>query len=206
MAYAVYLYFSGLSLRRAARALRLIVSRSHVSMWRWVQRLGPILGSIGADPREVHRIFVDETMVNLGGTPAWIWVAFEPDLHRCMPIHREARPQVQWGPDPHGGCAGARMRAGAERAVYDRPLRNLMERMVQYLKDRTEAFDDLFPVGGRGPRSWRAFESPRNWLSAFMLMHDFVFEGGGLGRPSLGWEEEGMPRWLDWLRPIFSLG
>jgi hypothetical protein len=38
-------------------------------MWRWVQRLGPILGSIGADPREVHRIFVDETMVNLGRPP-----------------------------------------------------------------------------------------------------------------------------------------
>jgi hypothetical protein len=37
-------------------------------------------------------------------------------------------------------------------------------------------------------------------------MHDFAFEGGGLGRPPLGWEEEGMPRWLDWLRPILSLG
>ena len=45
MAYAVYLHFSGLSLRRAARALRLIMSRSHASMWRWVQRLGPALGS-----------------------------------------------------------------------------------------------------------------------------------------------------------------
>ncbi len=84
MAHAVYQYFSGPSLRRAARSLRPIMSRSHASMWRWVQRLGPILGSIGADPREVHRIFVDETMVNLGGTPAWIWVAFEPDL-RAMP-------------------------------------------------------------------------------------------------------------------------
>ncbi|MFP3401739.1 MAG: hypothetical protein RXP91_05705, partial [Nitrososphaeria archaeon] len=70
-----YPYFSGPSLRRAARALRLIMSRSHVSMWRWVQGLGPALGSIGADPREVHRIFVDETMVNLGGTPTRIWVA-----------------------------------------------------------------------------------------------------------------------------------
>ncbi|MFP3235036.1 MAG: hypothetical protein RXR74_01130 [Nitrososphaeria archaeon] len=47
MAYAVYLYFSGLSLRRAARALRLIASRSHASMRRWAQRLGP-------NPR-VHR-------------------------------------------------------------------------------------------------------------------------------------------------------
>ncbi|MFP3264034.1 MAG: hypothetical protein RXQ62_06400 [Nitrososphaeria archaeon] len=83
MAHAVYLYFSGLSLRRAARFLRPI-SRSQVSIWRWAQRLGSILGSIGADPREVRRIFIDETMVNLGGTPAWIWVAFEPDL-RAMP-------------------------------------------------------------------------------------------------------------------------
>jgi hypothetical protein len=49
--------------------------------------LGPILGSIGADPREVHRIFVEETMVDLGGTPAWIWVAFEPDLHAMLDFH-----------------------------------------------------------------------------------------------------------------------
>jgi hypothetical protein len=60
-----------------------------------------------------------------------------------------------------------------------------MERMVQYVKEGTEAFD-LFPVGGRGPRSRRTFES--------------------LGRPPLGWEEEGMPRWLNGPRPILSLG
>ncbi|MFP3308637.1 MAG: hypothetical protein RXP27_03410 [Nitrososphaeria archaeon] len=86
MAYAVYPYFSGPSLRRAARSLR-PVSRSHVSIWRWARRLGPILGSIGADPREVHRIFIDETMVDLGGTPAWIWVAFEPDLRAMLDFH-----------------------------------------------------------------------------------------------------------------------
>jgi len=63
------------------------MSRSHASMWRWARRLGPALGSIGADPREVRRIFVDETMVNLGGIPAWIWVAFEPDLHAMLDFH-----------------------------------------------------------------------------------------------------------------------
>ncbi|MFP3263684.1 MAG: hypothetical protein RXQ62_04505 [Nitrososphaeria archaeon] len=46
----------------------------------------------------------------------------------------------------------------------------------------------------------------RNWLSAFMFMHDFVFEDGNLGRPPLVWGEEGMPPWLDVLRPILSLG
>jgi len=56
-------------------------------MWRWAQGLGPILGSIGADPREVRRIFVDEAMVNLGGTPARIWIAFEPDLRAMLDFH-----------------------------------------------------------------------------------------------------------------------
>ncbi|MFP3263799.1 MAG: hypothetical protein RXQ62_05135, partial [Nitrososphaeria archaeon] len=108
--------------------------------------------------------------------------------------------------DGAGWCAGACRWAGAERAVYDRPPRNLMERMIQYIKDRTEAFDDLFPVGGRMPSSRRTFERMHNWLSAFTSMQDFAFEDGDLGRPPLGWREEGMPRWLDGLRPIFSLG
>jgi hypothetical protein len=37
-----------------------------------------------------------------------------------------------------------------------------MERMIQYIKEGTEAFDDLFPVGGRRPSSRRAFESLRD--------------------------------------------
>jgi hypothetical protein len=89
--------------------------------------------------------------------------------------------------------------------VYGRPLRNLMENMIQYAKEGAEAFDDLFPVGERGPSSRRTFESPRNWLSAFMSTHDFVFENGELGRLPLVWKEE-MPRWLNGLRQILSLG
>ena len=106
--------------------------------------------------------------------------------------------------DGAGWYADACRWAGAEHVVYDRPPRNLMERMVQYLKDGTEAFDDLLPARKSGLASGRAFERMHNWLSAFMFMHDFAFEGPG--RPPLGWKEEGMPRWLDGLRPIFSLG
>ncbi len=80
-----------------------------------------------------------------------------------------------------------------------------MERMVQYLKEGTEAFDDLFPVGGRRPSSRRTFERTHNWLSAFTSMHDFVLENGGLGRPRSGGGRR-MPPWLDGLRPILSLG
>ena len=34
---------------------------------------------------------------------------------------------------------------GLDHYVYDLRLRNLMERMVQYIKDRTEDFDDHIP-------------------------------------------------------------
>jgi crotonobetainyl-CoA:carnitine CoA-transferase CaiB-like acyl-CoA transferase len=31
--------------------VRSVIVRSYTSIWRWVQRLGPVLGSISADPR-----------------------------------------------------------------------------------------------------------------------------------------------------------
>ncbi|MFP3138168.1 MAG: hypothetical protein RXS42_08150 [Nitrososphaeria archaeon] len=73
-----------------------------------MQRLGPALGSIGADPREVRRIFIDETMVNLGGTPAWIWVALEPDLRAMLDFHvaragTRSMPICSSGEAPHSG-------------------------------------------------------------------------------------------------------
>ena len=107
--------------------------------------------------------------------------------------------------DGAGWYADACRWAGVEHVVYDRPLRNLMERVVQYVKEGTEAFDDPFPVGGRRPSSRRTFERMHNWLSASTSMQDFAFEDGDLGRPPLVWKE-GMPSWLDGPRPILPLG
>jgi len=39
-----------------------------------------------------------------------------------------------------------------------------VERVVQYVKEGTEAFDDPFPAGGRRLASWRAFERVLSWL------------------------------------------
>ena len=77
--------------------------------------------------------------------------------------------------------------------------------MVQYVKHRTEAFDDLFPVGERKLASGRAFEHVLNWLSAFTLMQDFVFDNRDLKRPPLVWREEEMPPWLNEMRRMLWL-
>ncbi|MFP3283643.1 MAG: DDE-type integrase/transposase/recombinase, partial [Nitrososphaeria archaeon] len=145
MAYAVYPYYPNMSLRYAAKSLRSVIVRSYTSIWRWVQRLGPVLGSFGADPRDVRRIFVDETMVNAGGTPALIWIAFEPDLRAMLDFHVSWRGnsidaytfirrlvhkygRVPIYTDGAGWYADACRWAGVEHVVYGRPLRNLMER------------------------------------------------------------------------------
>jgi putative transposase len=62
-------------------------------------------------------------------------------------VHKYSRVPIYT--DGAGWHADACRWAGVEHVVYDRPLRNLMERMIQYVKDRTEAFDDPFPSGER---------------------------------------------------------
>ena len=59
--------------------------------------------------------------------------------------------------------------ADADHFVYDQKFKNLMERMNEYIKDRTEAFDDLFPT-----RKF-SFRTVKNWISSFKFFYDFVF-------------------------------
>jgi len=166
--------------------------------------LGPALGSIGADPREVRRIFVDETMVDLGGTPAWIWVAFEPDLRAMLDFHVSWRGNsidaylfirrlvrrcggVPIYTDGAPWYADACRWAGVEHVVYDRPLRNMMERVVQYIR------------GGDG-----GVRRPVPGEEEQAEVEENIREPREASTPV--WREEWMPPWLNGLRPILSLG
>jgi len=112
-------------------------------------------GSLG-----VRRIFVDETMVEVEETSALIWVAFEPDLHHAgLPrnprgnsidaylfirrlVHKYDRVPIYT--DGAGWYADTCRWASVEHVVYSHPLKNPMsaQRMLQYVKDRTEAFEN----------------------------------------------------------------
>ncbi|MGC8557749.1 MAG: hypothetical protein ACP5NC_02000, partial [Nitrososphaeria archaeon] len=59
--YALYLYFSSLSLRRASRILEPIIKRSHVAIWKWIQRYSSVLDSFDVSRKNVRAIFIDET-------------------------------------------------------------------------------------------------------------------------------------------------
>ena len=178
--YAVYMYFQGLSLRAVSACLEDMVSRSHVSVWNWVQRFSHLNRFFTA--RRVRCFMVDETWIKVGSKEAWLWLAFEPygrfflgfylsrtrniltaELFLQSLIDRYGRhvvysDEANWYPE---ACRSL----GLRHCVYDVVRGNLMERFVQYVKDRTEGFDDYFPC----PTERCRLEHVHGWLSFYQL-------------------------------------
>jgi putative transposase len=86
--YGLYLYYSSRSFRLAARSLSSIKSkRSHVSIWKWVQKYDDCADRFRTDKRRVKEIFVDETLLQIDGYDYWLWIAYEPNLDICLMMH-----------------------------------------------------------------------------------------------------------------------
>lgn len=182
--YGLYLYFSSRSFRLAARCLESIIKRSYVSIWKWVQKYSSLANRfVGTDRRLVKEIFVDETLLQIDGKDYWLWIAYEPALNTCLMMMHLSRERTilvcyqffkrlrdRYGSKPiftdgakwyNDACKWLRL----THQVYGTELKNLMERFVQHIKDRTECFDDHFPC--------RKSDCDRqhvwNWLKLFVL-------------------------------------
>ena len=88
VSYGLYLYFSSRSFRLAAKCLSsYILKRSHVAIWKWVQKYSDCADRfLRTDKRLVRVIFVDETLLQIDGKDHWLWVAYEPYLSSCLMI------------------------------------------------------------------------------------------------------------------------
>ena len=74
-----------------------------------------------------------------------------------------------------------------QHKVYGTELKNIMERFIQHIKDRTECFDDHFPCRKKKENCDR--QHVWNWLKLFLLyLHvgmdkkqftSFLFRNGG---------------------------
>jgi putative transposase len=180
--YALYLYFSSRSFRLAARCLSTAVTRSHVSIWKWVQKYSNLADKFGTNRRLVKAIFVDETLLQVDGEKYWLWIAYEPNLDVCIMMHLSRERTIfvcyqffkqlrnKFGRKPiftdgarwyNDACKWLRLK----HHVYGTEMKNLMERFIQQIKDRTECFDDYFPC--RKPDCDR--QHIWNWLKLFVL-------------------------------------
>ena len=76
--HALYLYFSGLSLRKTSEHLLPFVKRNHVSVWKWIQHYRPKKILHRKRRKKVQEFIVDETLLKVGSQYVWVWVAIEP--------------------------------------------------------------------------------------------------------------------------------
>ena len=183
--YGLYLYFLGLSTRGVSKALSYlhIVKRSHVTIWKWIQKYNP--QKISYSKRKIAEYIVDETLIKVGSELIWLWVAIEPKSREilALSISKERNMFVaerflsglikEYGKYPvstDGGtwypmaCKFLRLKHH-NHSTFEK---SVIERTIQYVKDRTESFDDYFPCRMEHCN----LHHIRSWLNLFARMHN----------------------------------
>ena len=171
-----------MSFRNTAKAIEPFADRSHVAIWEWIQRF---------DPKQVYpckriaAFLIDETQLQIGSTEAWVWVAVEPihrvvlgvfiSRHRNMLVveaflrslielygrHTVYSDGGTWYPE---ACNSI----GLEHKLHSSYEKSIVERIVEYLKDRTENFDDYYPC----MKVECQLEHVYNWIRLFVFMYN----------------------------------
>jgi putative transposase len=181
--YGLYLYFSGLSLRRASERLTCFIKRNHVSIWNWIQEYHPL--KISTKSKRISEFIVDETLIKVGSEYIWLWVAidakskeilsltiskernmfvaerFLSDIVRDYGKHHVSTDGGTWYPM---ACRFL----GLEHHIHSPMEKSLIERKIQYIKDRTECFDDYFPCRMKNCK----MKHIKNWLNLFVDYHN----------------------------------
>ena len=80
------MYFLGLSTRGVAKAMFYLhkVKRSHVAIWKWIQRYKP--KKIARKRKKMEEYIVDETLIKVGSKLVWLWVVIEPETRQILAL------------------------------------------------------------------------------------------------------------------------
>jgi putative transposase len=183
--YGLYFYFSGLSLRRSSERLSFhFIKRNHVSIWNWIQKYHP--QRISSKKKKISEYILDETIIKVGSEYIWVWVAIEPESKGIlgMSISKErnmfvAERFISEVVDKHGkrpvstdggtwyppqACKFLKLK----HHIHSFYEKSIIERTMQYIKDRTECFDDYFPCKKKKCKLKHII----NWLDLFADFHN----------------------------------
>jgi len=183
-AFACYSYVSqGSSLRRTRALLHdLGVEVNHVSIWRWLQRLGEKLKARLFRRRERRCLVVDETEIRTRSGCIFVFAAIDPENREIVNLlvtrHRETVDALGFLSRCLRYCKGKPIittdggpwyrwptrRLGLEHVVLRGGERSYIERWFKTLKNRLSAFDRYFPTS-------RA-ETVENFATAFCLWYN----------------------------------
>jgi putative transposase len=183
IAYGLYLYFLGLSYRNTAKALQRFVHRSHVSIWKWIKKYKP--KKVSSKRKKSNEFIIDETQIKVGSQYIWLWVAIEPKHRQILQIDLSSERTMlvaerfiaslinKFGKCPVSTDGGtwypqACQFLDVEHHIHSSFEKSIIERTIQYIKDRTEGFDDYFPCGKKKCKLKHVI----NWFNLFIDQHN----------------------------------
>ena len=183
IAYSLYLYFLGLSYRNTAKALQRFVKRSHVSIWKWIQKYRP--KKISSTKTKFSEFIIDETQLKVGSQFIWLWVAIEPKHRQILHIDISFERTMlvaerfiaslidKYGKHPISTDGGTWYPQACrflklQHHIHSAYEKSVIERTIQYIKDRTEGFDDYFPCRKKNSK----LKHVKQWLSLFAYYHN----------------------------------
>ena len=157
--------------------------RNHVTIWNWIQKYKP--QKISSKIKKVSEYIVDETMLKVGSEYIWLWIAIEPENKQILALYVSKERNMfvaehflsyvvhNYGIHPvstDGGtwypmaCRFLKLR----HHIHSSLEKSLIERTMQYIKDRTENFDDYFPCRLKKCK----LKHLQNWLNLFVDYHN----------------------------------
>ena len=182
--YALHRYFDGLSLRNTSKALSRFFKRNHSTNRDWIQKYKP--KRLFYRKIRVAEFIADETQIKVGSEYIWLWVAIEPENKEILVLNisKERNMLVAekfiaglvkvHGKHPVSTDGGTWYPQACRFLQLDHHInssyeKSLIERtMQQYIKDRTESFDDYFPCRIKNCK----LKYVRNWLQLFVDHHN----------------------------------
>ena len=177
---AILLYNHGVSLRKVKRVLGWLgVERSHVAIWKWVQKFGQKLTEAGRRPAAdlPAVVLMDETAIKQQGEEFTLFAAVDPETRHLL--HASVAPSKNtlttrrflaelaelYGRAPpivviDGATYGPVFTPlGITRIIRRHSVRNRIERWIQELKRRIDTFYASF--------TGHEVETTNNWLKQF---------------------------------------
>jgi putative transposase len=185
MGYGLYLYFLGLSFRNAAKALSFLyfIKISHVSIWNWIQKYKP--KKISDKKKNIDEYIIDEAVIKARSELIWLWVAIEPidkeilsfDISKerkiCLLERFLSHIIKEYGKHPVSTDGGtwypqACKFLNLNHHIHSPFEKSIIERTMQYIKDKIESFDDYFPC----KKNKCKLKHVKQWFNLFIDQHN----------------------------------
>ena len=161
-----------------SKALSGFVQRSHTAIRYWIQKHQP--ERLFFRETKVSELIIDEAQIKVGSEHIWLRVAIESETRNILAMRMSKERNMfvaerflsnlvkDYGKHPLSTDGGTWYPQACkflklEHHTHSPCEKGIMERTVQYIKDRTESLDDYFPCRKKNCK----LKHVQQWLNLF---------------------------------------